>query len=361
MSSRESSNWLGALWRALRGQGSPSRLGLSVGVGLFIGCQPLYGLHLPLCLLVCLPFRLDAVVAYLAANISNPLVAPFLLFAEVELGSLLLHGKLVGFDLATARATGIAGFAEQAALGSVLLGAVLAVAGGLLATTIARRSQAASPLALARRRTRERYDATPRAQRFYVAAKLEMDPVLAEIAELGALGDVIDAGCGRGQLGLCLLELGHAKSVSGFDFDAEKVQVAQTAARGDADFRVGNLLEASFAAADAVLLIDVLHYLTPSEQERVIARASACLRAGGRLVVREADGAPGIRSAVTRGLERVATRVGYNRVAPRQALGFRPLAEIVAEMRAQGLVCDFSAAPSGARLGNRLVIGRKPG
>ena len=48
---------------------------------------PLYGLHFPLCLAVCLPLQLDVVVAYLAANISNPLVAPFLVTAEVEIGS----------------------------------------------------------------------------------------------------------------------------------------------------------------------------------------------------------------------------------------------------------------------------------
>ena len=353
-------SWFAALWRALRGQGSPSRLGLSVGVGLFIGCQPLYGLHLPLCVLVCMTFRLDAVVAYLAANISNPLVAPFLLVAEVELGSLLLDGHVAAFDLATARATGIAGLVEQALFGSALLGTVLGLVGGLFAARIARRGQAASPEALARRRTSQRFAAAPRAHRCYVAVKLATDPVFSEVAELGPLGDVLDAGCGRGQLGLYLLELGNAARVSGFDFDAAKVAVAQTAARGDAEFRVGNLLEERFEAADTVLLIDVLHYLTPDEQRRVIARACACLRPGGCLVVREADRGPGARSALTCFLERVATLVGYNRLADSRSLGFRPLAEWMDELRAHGLVCAVSLPPSGAQLGNRLVVGRRP-
>ena len=80
------------LLRLLRGSGSPRRVGLSVGLGLFIGCLPLYGFHLPLCLVVCIPFGLDAVLAYVAANISNPLVAPFLVLSEVVIGSWLLHG-----------------------------------------------------------------------------------------------------------------------------------------------------------------------------------------------------------------------------------------------------------------------------
>jgi uncharacterized protein (DUF2062 family)/2-polyprenyl-3-methyl-5-hydroxy-6-metoxy-1,4-benzoquinol methylase len=399
---------LSALWRALRGQGSPRRLGFSVGLGLFIGCQPLYGLHLPLCVLVCLPFRLDAVVAYLAANISNPLLAPFLLLAEVEIGSLLLHGAPVEFGLEAARRAGISGFVQEAALGSLVFGAILGLLGGVLAAAIARRGQRRQrdpALMLAMQRTRARYAGAPRSHRYYVAAKLRADPVLAEIAEIGReaaerpgqgeldepdkldellgenalieldgrsdsseraelgggheLGDVVDAGAGRGQLGLCLLELGRVRSLVGFDFDAEKVEVARAAARGDATFRVGDLLREEIGPADTVLLVDVLHYLSSEEQARLIARAARALRGHGRLIVREADGEPGVRSIVTRALERVATLVGYNRVAPRQTLGFRPIRAIVAEMEAQGLECKMLEKASGAKLGNRLIVGRK--
>lgn len=348
-----------ALWRALRGQGSPRRLGVSVGVGLFIGCQPLYGLHLPLCVLVCLPFRLDAVVAYLAANISNPLVAPLLLFIEVEIGSLVLHGVPVAFDLAAARQTGITGFVEQAAVGSLILGSALGLVGGSVAAFVAGRGKAASPLALAQRRTRARYATSPPAHRYYVAAKLRTDPVLTEVSALGELGDVVDAGAGRGQLGLCLLELGRVRSLAGFDFDPQKVDVARAAAAGDAEFRVADLLDAELGEADTVLFIDVLHYLAPSDQDRLLARAVASLRPGGRLLVRETDGEPGARSALTRGLERWATRVGYNRVAAQQKLGFRPLGELVAEMNRLGLDCQLQGKASGARLGNRLIVGQK--
>jgi uncharacterized protein (DUF2062 family) len=329
-------------------------------VGLFIGCQPLYGLHLPLCVLVCLPFRLDAVVAYLAANISNPLLAPFLLLIEVEIGSLVLHGVPVAFDLTAARQTGVSGFVEQAVVGSLILGASLGVTGGALAASVAGRGKAASALTLAQRRTRARYASSPRAHRYYVAAKLRTDPVLAEVSSLGELGDVIDAGAGRGQLGLCLLELGQVRTLSGFDFDVEKVNVARAAAAGAAEFKEGDLLNAEFGEADTVLLIDVLHYLDPSAQDRLLARAAASLRPGGRLLVRETDGEPGARSALTRALERWATRLGYNRLAARQALGFRPLSELVAKMERLGLSCQLLGKARGAKLGNRLIVGQKP-
>ena len=128
------------LWRRLRGgEFSPTRLSLSVAVGLFVGAQPLYGLHLPLCALVCLPLRLDLVAAYLAAQISNPVLAPLLVVLEVNVGSLLLTGQHAPLDLARARETGVSGFAAQAAVGSVIVGALLAAVGAGLAFVVAHR------------------------------------------------------------------------------------------------------------------------------------------------------------------------------------------------------------------------------
>ena len=140
---------LRTVWRRLRGgEFHPVRFALSVAVGLFIGSLPLYGLHLPLCTLVCLPLRLDLVVAYVAANVSNPLVAPLLVVAEVDLGSLLLSGQHAPFDVARARENGVSGFAAQAAVGALALGSLLAASGGglafVLASAFRRRRQGSS-------------------------------------------------------------------------------------------------------------------------------------------------------------------------------------------------------------------------
>ena len=123
-------SFLLGLWRRLRGTpGSATRVAFAVAVGLFIGCQPLYGLHFVLVMAVCVPLRLDAVLAYLAANISNPLLAPFLVFSEVEVGAYLASGRFVAFDLAQARATCAGGVARHLLLGGVTVGAGVAAAG----------------------------------------------------------------------------------------------------------------------------------------------------------------------------------------------------------------------------------------
>src|SRR5450631_4405533 len=92
------SGLLPRIWRRLRGtRQSPSRVALAVAIGLFIGCLPVYGAHFLLCSLICLPFGLDLLLCYLVANISNSLVAPFLITLEVELGSLVTTGKHAAF------------------------------------------------------------------------------------------------------------------------------------------------------------------------------------------------------------------------------------------------------------------------
>src|SRR6478609_10900178 len=118
------------IWRRLRGERqSPARVAQAVALGLFIGCLPVYGLHFVLCLLICLPLGLDLVLAYLVANISNPLLAPFLITLEVEVGSLVSTGQHAAFTLQRARETGILGFVFQAGVGSVIVGAVLGAIG----------------------------------------------------------------------------------------------------------------------------------------------------------------------------------------------------------------------------------------
>lgn len=81
-------------WRRLRGgELTPTRAALSVAVGIAIGVMPLWGLHWLLVLAICLPLRLDAGVAYLAANVSLPFIAPFITTSEIAIGTRVLEGS----------------------------------------------------------------------------------------------------------------------------------------------------------------------------------------------------------------------------------------------------------------------------
>ena len=348
------------VWSILRGgRRSPVKLAAAAALGLFVGCLPLYGLHFFICLGLCLLLRLDLVVTYVAANISNPFVAPFLLTAEVAVGSWLLYGEPARFDVARARELGVSGFLAQAAAGSVLVGVALAAIGGGLVWLFARRrTGASSPLEAARERTLARYRAARIADRKYVEGKLHFDPVLECIAELGLeLGDVLDAGAGRGQLSLCLLELGRARSVRGFDLDARKVAVAESAAGDAGRFEVGDLTSTELSACDTLLLVDVLHYVDVATQDALLARAALALRPGGRLLIRDTDGAKKSRGWFTRAAEQMARVAGWHRST--QRLSFRPLSEIVARLEALGLACRVVDASRGTPFSNQLIVAER--
>ncbi len=353
------------MWKRLRGgELGPGRAAASVGVGLFVGCLPVYGLHLPLCLGVCVPLRLDGVVAYVAANISNPLVAPFLLTLEVETGALLLTGRPAPFDVARARAVGISGFAAHAVLGSLVVGTLLALLGAVVAWALAARGgRAAEPeVAKAVDRTLARYRDESRSDRGWVRGKLRSDPALGVLAGLGPLGHVIDLGCGRGQLSLALLEMGRARSLVGCDWDARKIDVATRAAArvaaGDAAplarFESAELASVDVPSADSVLLIDVLHYLPEPEQEALLDRAVNALEPGGRLVVREIDRDAGLPAQIGMLAERFGVRIGANRG---RAHAFRDAAGLALGLERRGLSC--TTLPSAGWLPNVVMVGER--
>ena len=162
------------------------------------------------------------------------------------------------------------------------------------------------------RRTARRYRGCDRFTRVYVACKLRMDPVHAALLALGQaapFGEVIDVGCGRGQVGVALLEAGLAQSVLGLDRDLAALAQLRLAASGLAlraehgDLAVRHAL----AGADTMLLIDVLYQLPTEVQLTVLRHAAAAARR--RLIIRTADPAAGWRSAVSTGLERLGRRV----------------------------------------------------
>src|SRR5688572_19678176 len=78
---------LRAVWQRLRSNNlTPTVLALSIAVGLAVGLLPLYGLHGVMVAVLCLPLRLDTVLAFAATMISNPFTFPLLTWLEVQIG-----------------------------------------------------------------------------------------------------------------------------------------------------------------------------------------------------------------------------------------------------------------------------------
>lgn len=206
-------------------------------------------------------------------------------------------------------------------------------------------------------RTVARYESAPKGAKHYVSAKLRFDPVVDVIADLGVqLGETVDAGAGRAQCGLCLAELGLVSTLTGFDWDDSKVAIANHAANGRAVYTHDDLTTHRFERpVDTVLLIDVLHYLTVEDQDRLLGQAFAALRPEGRLLIRDVDAAGG-RSVWTRIAERIGTGLRINRG---RTLVFRSAAELRRVLEELGAVVAVHTA-SGGPLTNVLLVAQKP-
>jgi uncharacterized protein (DUF2062 family)/2-polyprenyl-3-methyl-5-hydroxy-6-metoxy-1,4-benzoquinol methylase len=376
-------------WRELRGpRTTPGGAAISVALGLFIGSLPIFGCHTPLVIGLCLWFQLDGAIAWLASNVSNPIFAPVLLAAEVEIGSWLRTGTTFRFDHELMRASVLRDSIGYLCLGAPLAGLALALCGGAIAYTIVAlrpSPKTRTPYELpehaprwvkAVERIATRY-ASPRSAlpieraRFHtLRGKLVGDPVAKLVADIGggepnALGTLLDVGTGRGQLALLLIELGLASSARGIDWHEAKIACAQRAASAagdgmaplDAIFTRGDARETPFEPADTVLLIDVLHYLTLDEQDELLARAATAVRPGGRLLVREADTRRGWRSTMTLAEERLSTFVGIHRG---ERVCFRAVRDIAARLEAAGLTCTLVPAWGATPFSNVLVIGARP-
>lgn len=97
--------------------------------------MPLWGVHWLVVLAICLPLRLDAGVSYLAANVSMPLVAPFITFAELEIGARALHGAWLQVTVEEVRTLKLGNVVSEMVCGTAILATSAAIVGG--ATTFA--------------------------------------------------------------------------------------------------------------------------------------------------------------------------------------------------------------------------------
>jgi uncharacterized protein (DUF2062 family)/SAM-dependent methyltransferase len=357
---------LRALWSALvHEHTSPARLGAAVLVGCIVGCTPLFGLHFVLCVALAWLLGLNKLVVYGAANLSIPPMVPLLGFASVQLGERWLHGRwlvLARRDFVLGRAGEMARhFFAAWMLGGVALGAAIGtVAGGATWLLLARRRRAPADvgddLGRAIATARARYDGLHPRFKWYARMKYVMDPCYRAIAARVPAGAfVVDLGSGLGMLPVLLGVVGGARRALGVEWDAAKVACGVHAARGLDGVSVvaGDARSFAIPPCDVITLVDVLHYWDAETQRALLARCRGALRPGGRLLVRDGDPARTGGARLTRAVERVVTRLGWNR-GPR--VRFRPVAELRADVEALGFAVAVDDVAGRTHPGNVLLI-----
>jgi SAM-dependent methyltransferase len=339
-----------------------------MGVGVFIGCLPFYGLHLLMVIVIGRLARLNRLKMYVGANISNPLFAPALVLAEVQTGGWVRRGTLHDLSLAYIRSVEPWTFGADLLIGSIVVGVVAAL-GIAVATYATVRRAPALPQHLERTFAvaADRYLDVGITAWEFARGKLRGDPVYrATLQGLLPPGHtLVDIGCGQGLMLAVLADARHMAvrgewvgtlppayaSLIGIETRARVARMAGRAL-GEAAVVVHAAAPAGLPERmSAALLFDVLHLMPPDAQESLLAEIVARLEPGGIVLVREVDRAAGRGfTAVRMGNRLKALAVGRWR----QSFHFRSAAEWRALFEASGFAVETRPMGEGTPFANVL-------
>jgi O-methyltransferase involved in polyketide biosynthesis len=115
----------------------------------------------------------------------------------------------------------------------------------------------------------------------------------------------------------------------------------------------GDIRNAEFGATDAVVILDVLHYITEEEQLHVLRRARAALPAQGLLLMRIGDADAGLRFRYSQWVDKLIMLCrGHASVMThcRSAAQWRAL------LHECGFQVQAAPMPTGTRFANVLLI-----
>jgi SAM-dependent methyltransferase len=203
-----------------------------------------------------------------------------------------------------------------------------------------------------------RYAGASRFAQGFVGGKLRHDPATLALLRLAArrpFGEVMDLGCGRGQLGLALLTAGLAERLTGLDRDGAKLAEARQAASGlPARFAEADLAApGALPECDTLLMVDLLYQLPEPAQRKLLRAAARAARR--RVVVRAFDPDRGWRSAIGLAMELLGRALRGDRNAIRPL----PLAALVAPLEAAGFALGVSPCWGRTPLPNVLLVAER--
>jgi 2-polyprenyl-3-methyl-5-hydroxy-6-metoxy-1,4-benzoquinol methylase len=208
----------------------------------------------------------------------------------------------------------------------------------------------------------------------FAKGKLGGDPAFAGLLQYGLIPDgsrILDIGCGQGLLASWLLTARQSyekgswpvdwpappavASLHGIELMKSDVERAQQALGNAARFTVGDMCKTDFGSVDAVVILDVLHYVDYAAQDDVLRRVKEALSPNGRLLLRVGDANGGWRFRCSLYVDHVVTWVRGHRNA---RLYCRPLTEWEAALKRLGFSVKPMPMNQGTPFANILLDAR---
>jgi SAM-dependent methyltransferase len=209
---------------------------------------------------------------------------------------------------------------------------------------------------------------------YFARGKLRADPVFRAMLELGLLLDrrhILDLGCGQGLLTAWLrAAAAHYKygswpqgwppppvprATRGIELMARDVARARIALGPLCGISQGDIRTADFGAVDAVVVLDVLHYMTEEEQFQVLKRVRAALPVPGVLLLRVGDADGGLRFRYSQWVDQLVMLFRGHSLVKTHC---RSLVQWCALLRDCGFEVQAKPMSQGTRFANVLLIGQ---
>lgn len=216
-----------------------------------------------------------------------------------------------------------------------------------------------------------------RAGRFayhFARGKLRYDPFFRAILELGLLRGqprILDLGCGQGLLTAWLQAASHCyehgawprrwppppapSSLRGIELMEREVARARQGLGHSCEIVQGDIRAVPFGSADAVVILDVLHYMPEASQRDVLRRVRAALPAGGVLLLRIGDADAGLRFRITRWSDRLILLFRGHGLLPLHCRGLGRWRKLLQEC---GFESRSEPMSAGTPFANVLLIAR---
>jgi SAM-dependent methyltransferase len=221
-----------------------------------------------------------------------------------------------------------------------------------------------------------RYRAAGRFAWYFARGKLAGDPIYASILARGLLegcSRVLDLGCGQGLLAAWLVAAERRyrqhgwpphwppppqlSSYRGIEINPREARRAQRALAADATVHIvqGDIADVDYGTPDAVVILDVLHFIDHSTQERVLERVRAALGSAGVLLLRVGDADGGVGFALSVLWDRTVVLARRGRW---MQLKCRPLREWQTLLERLGFAVQVLPMSEGTPFTNALLVAR---
>ena len=212
----------------------------------------------------------------------------------------------------------------------------------------------------------------------FARGKLGYDPVFHHVLATGLIpprARILDIGCGPGLRASLLRACGAMRAegewpqawpappaavqVTGIELMPRDVERARAALGEGEDLRFvcGDMRTEPFPPADAVVILDVLHYVTHEEQDAVLKRVHDALAPGGRLLLRVGDAGARRGFAISQWVDRAVTRIRGHKVPPVYG---RTLPEWMEQLRKLGMRVEPRPMSQGTPFANVLLVAQRP-